>query len=318
MTRPPIAFDRTTGRLDGASVLERCAALVLQAGSKASAPFGRRGFSLGCRLVASVLAEHEIVLQLNEDARFAFPFGDGYWSLLLDRGFTYERDVERFLRAVAGADYTFIDCGANFGYWSVLVSSRPFGGHRVIAIEPSAANVARLARNAALNGNRFEVVQRAIGAEPGRARLRGDKHEALRITDDTAGPSGEWVDVIALDGLLDQGMIAPGQPLVVKLDVEGAEIAAIVGGRRLFGTSAVLIAEDHGSDRSHAVSRFILSETPYRPFVFDPQTNRVEPLDRLDMLDRIKANAAIGYNVFAATGPLWEERIKSMPSLARH
>src|SRR3989442_10734459 len=25
------------------------------------------------------------------------------------------------------SDYTFIDCGANFGYWSVLVTSRPFG-----------------------------------------------------------------------------------------------------------------------------------------------------------------------------------------------
>ena len=81
---------------------------------------------------------------LNDDARFAFPFGDGYWSLLLDRGFVYEGEIEQFLRSVADVDYGFVDGGANFGFWSVLASSRPFGSHPVIAIEASSVNAAKL------------------------------------------------------------------------------------------------------------------------------------------------------------------------------
>jgi FkbM family methyltransferase len=318
MPRPPIAFDRATGRLDGASVIERCAALALRAGSKASKPFDHRGFSIGCRLVSSMLDQRDIVLQLNDDARFAFPFGDGYWSLLLDRAYTYEVEIERFLLAVAGVDFTFIDGGANFGFWSVLASSRPFGGHPTIAIEASFANVARLTRNAELNGDRFQVLHRAIGAAPGRAWVHGHKHEALTIAGHDGGTVGEAVEVIALDSLIGDGTVAASRPLVVKLDVEGMEIDAIKGGRRLFAADTVLIVEEHGSDRNHTVSRYILGETPYSLFVLDSQSERYVRLRNLTTLDRIKVHATTGYNVFAATGPRWEERIESMPAPARH
>src|SRR4051812_31696979 len=119
MTPPPMSYDRATGRLEGASTVERCAALAFAAGAKASAPMHHRGFSVGCRMIASMIDQREIVALLNDDARFAFPFGDGYWSLLLDRSFVYEGEIERFLRSAADVDYGFIDGGANFGFWSV-------------------------------------------------------------------------------------------------------------------------------------------------------------------------------------------------------
>src|SRR4051794_29296753 len=56
----------------------------------------------------------------------------------------------------ADVDYTLLDCGANYGYWSVLVSSAPYGSHKAIAIEPSSENFAKLANNAQINGNRLE------------------------------------------------------------------------------------------------------------------------------------------------------------------
>ncbi len=106
MAMPPMSFDRATGRLEGATAIERCAALAFAAGAKASAPMHYRGFSVGCRLITSIIDQREIVTFLNDDARFAFPFGDGYWSLLLDRSFVYEGEIERFLRSVADVDYT--------------------------------------------------------------------------------------------------------------------------------------------------------------------------------------------------------------------
>ena len=113
MAPPPMSYDRATGRLKGASAVERCAALAFAAGAKASAPMHHRGFSVGCRMITSMIDQREIVALLNDDARFAFPFGDGYWSLLLDRGFVYEGEIERFLRSVADVDYAFIDGGAH-------------------------------------------------------------------------------------------------------------------------------------------------------------------------------------------------------------
>src|SRR5581483_6564426 len=105
-------------------------------------------------------------------------------------------------RHSADVDYTLIDCGANYGYWSVLVSSRPFGAHRAIAIEPSSQNFPKLANNAKVNDDRFETMKCAIGAVRGTAHLRGTKHEAFSIAGG-AGSGGEEVPVIALDERID-------------------------------------------------------------------------------------------------------------------
>lgn len=123
--------------------------------------------------------------------------------------------------------------------------------------------------------------------------------------------------MMALDSLLDQGLVSPQQRLVIKLDVEGMEIDAVKGSKHLMASDVVFVAEEHGADRSHTVSRFILSDTPCRVFVLDPQSARYEPLTDLAMLDRIKTNTAIGYNVFATSSPFWEERIKSV-QVTRH
>ena len=78
---------------------------------------------------------------------------------------SYENELELLFQDSADVDYTLLDCGANYGYWSVLVSSKPFGSHKAIAIEPSGQNFPKLANNAKINGNRFEAMKCAIGAD---------------------------------------------------------------------------------------------------------------------------------------------------------
>ncbi len=310
--QPPITFSRATGRLDGAGTKERLAAFVMQVGAKASALVARRGFSIGCRVLSRALDERDIVVLLGEDALFAFPFGDGYWGLLFDRSFVYEPELEQFLRGIADVDYTFIDCGANFGYWSVLVTSRPFGSHSALAIEASRENVTKLAKNAQINGDRFKVLHRAIGASTGgQALLSGRNHAAFSIAGDASGRHGEKVDITTLDSLLDEEHVAPDRRLVIKLDLEGLEIDAMKGGKRLLHRDAIIVCEEHGSDRNHTVSRYILDETPHRLFMRDPRTARYVPVIELSMLDRLKVAPSIGYNVFASTSSFWQDRIMS-------
>jgi len=211
-------------------------------------------------------------------------------------------------------DYTLLDCGANYGYWSVLVSSKPFGSHKAIAIEPSGQNFPKLANNARINGNRFEVMKCAIGAARGTARLSGTKHEAFSIAGSQT--DGEEVPVIALDNLIDDGKVTASGKFLIKLDVEGVEIEAMKGGTRLMQGDSVLLCEEHGNDPGHTVSRYILEQTPLKLIVYDPRSNRLETVTDLSILDRIKVSSHVGYNVFGTASAFWLDRINALNAKA--
>src|SRR6478752_7942935 len=250
MAQAPIQFDRASGALEGANLWERTAALALSTGSKISSHFSHMGYIACANLLRKTLPERNIAIRLNSDAVFEFPYGDGYWSKLLNRSYHYEDELELLFRGSAEVDYTLLDCGANYGYWSVLVSSKPMGSHRAIAIEPSGQNFPKLKNNAAINSNRFEALKCAIGSSRGKARLSGTKHEAFSIAGNGGG--GEDVPVIALDNLIDDGKVAASGKYLIKLDVEGVEIEAIKGGARLLATDSVIMCEEHGRAGSHA------------------------------------------------------------------
>src|SRR5260221_5044388 len=314
---PPIQFDRATGVLEGANAWERLAALALSSGSKVASNFSHRGYNMCANLLRTTLPERDIDIKLNPDATFAFPYGDGYWSKLLNRSFSYENELELLFKDSADVDYTLLDCGANYGYWSVLISSAPYGSHEAIAIEPSSQNFAKLANNATINGNRFEVMKCAIGATRGTARLSGTKHEAFSIIS-RADSGGENVPVIALDNLIDDGKVSAGGKHLIKLDVEGVEIEAIRGGTRLLQGDSVLLCEEHGNDPSHTVPRYILKQTPLKLIVYDPRSNRLETVTELSILDRIKVSSHVGYNVFGTASPFWQNRINALNASAAH
>jgi FkbM family methyltransferase len=310
MAQAPIQFDRASGALEGANLWERTAALALVTGSKISSHFSHRGYNSCANLLRRTLPARNIAIKLNSDAVFEFPYGDGYWSKLLNRSYSYENELELLFQDSVDVDYTFIDCGANYGYWSVLVSSAPYGSHKAIAIEPSGQNFPKLANNARVNGNRFEAMKCAIGSSRGTARLSGTKHEAFSIAGDQSG--GEEVPVIALDNLIDDGKVASSGKYLIKLDVEGVEIEAIKGGTRLLQADSVILCEEHGSDRAHTVSRYILEKTPLTLMVYDPLSNRLETIKELSILDRIKVSTHVGYNVFGTASPFWQNRIKAL------
>ncbi len=310
MAQAPIQFDRASGVLEGANAWERLAAVALTLGSKVGANFSHFGYNRCANLLRKTLPERGIQVRLNPDAVFEFPYGDGYWSKLLNRTFSYENELELLFADSADIDYTLLDCGANYGYWSVLVSSKPFGSHKAIAIEPSGQNFPKLANNARINGNRFDVMKCAIGAARGTARLSGTKHEAFSIAGDQA--DGEEVPVLALDNLLDDGKVAADGKFLIKLDVEGVEIEAMKGGVRLMQGDSVLLCEEHGNDPQHTVSRYILEQTPLKLIVHDPRSNRLETVTELSILDRIKVSTHVGYNVFGTASAFWLDRINAL------
>ena len=104
MALPPIQFDRSTGVLEGANAWERLAALALSSGSKVASTFSHRGYNSCANLLRKTLPERDIAIKLNTDATFEFPYGDGYWSKLLNRAYNYEDELELLFRDSADVD----------------------------------------------------------------------------------------------------------------------------------------------------------------------------------------------------------------------
>jgi FkbM family methyltransferase len=241
--------------------------------------------------------------KLNEDARFIFPANDEYWSPGITVGpRLYEPEIDWLLRHAVDRPYAFLDCGANMGYWSILASSAPFGRHPVVAIEAARANFEVLLLNSQANNCRFTALHRAILAESGkRAHLYGQKHYGMSLRTDWHPADNSYleeVETITIDDVAQQHVPIHRYPALIKIDVEGSEIEAIKGARRLIDEGALFIFEDHGKETTHPVSRFVLAQDAIAVWrvTSDLQPVRVTTIEQVAA---VKQDARMGYNFFA-------------------
>jgi hypothetical protein len=108
------------------SAQDRLRVRLIAAAGLGTKPLHHRGLWRLCRLIGggTVGDAHDLVVRLNDDSRFVFDLRDPYWARVLAPGFTYEPEIEGVLRAFADMPYTFVDAGANLGYWSILAPAR--------------------------------------------------------------------------------------------------------------------------------------------------------------------------------------------------
>lgn len=271
----------------------------------ALAPVQHRGLSriIGMLKVVLPLENKLTHAKLSSDAIFSFPTYDDYWSYFLLTGRSYEPEIASFLIRLKGTPFGFLDCGANFGYWSVLVGSAAFGSHPAVAIEASSATFRSLERNAQLNGDRFLCLQRAISDRAGRVvGFSQHRHHGSRsIIPGTRGNQRrqEEVQTETVDNLIATRL--PTVPSIVcKLDVEGAEIAAFEGATEAFARDVVFIYEDHGKDRDCIPSRYLLDRR-MEVFSITPST-ALRRIANIEELRAEKTNKKRGYNFIALGG----------------
>jgi FkbM family methyltransferase len=242
-------------------------------------------------------------VRLNEDARFIFPSNDEYWSVGVTIGERlYEPEIDWLLRRATGRPYAFIDCGANMGYWTILASSAPYGGHQTVAVEASRANYEILSLNLAANNNRFVALHHAILDQSGqRVRLYGERHYGMSVRSDWHPSSGmifEEVETITIDAIAERYLPSRRYPALIKIDIEGAEIEAMKGARGMIEEGALLIYEDHGKEPTHPVSCFVLAETDIVVWRVTSD-QRPTPITSIEQVAAIKQDARMGYNFFA-------------------
>jgi FkbM family methyltransferase len=259
-----------------------------------------RGLYRVTNALRRVFGDTEVVVDLRHGRRMVLPLGDGYWAPLLDRRYRYEPEVEIALDALVTPDAYFLDCGANAGYWSLLYQDR---ARSVVAVEASPATYARLEDNVHLNGDRVELVHAALWSVDGKPltmRSHRDEHAAssLAETDVELSASDGWTDTdvesVTLATLVRKHCPDPDAPVVVKLDVEGAEIPTFEGAGPVLGERDVTVVyEDHGADATHKVSRHVLE---MGMGIFDPATGA--PLT-LEGVAALKTDTVHGFNFLA-------------------
>jgi FkbM family methyltransferase len=151
----------------------------------------------------------------------------------------YDQDLVEYIISQLPVEGTFLDVGGNVGLISFAVAARrPHA--RIVAFEPMPDNVAAWERNRQLNGAgnaRIEPV--AVSSVSGTATIRphGDSGAAYLVNDG----AGLEVPTVALDDYCDRHDIQRVD--VIKLDIQGHELQALQGARRLLarGVGALLI-----------------------------------------------------------------------------
>ncbi len=120
------------------------------------------------------------------------------------------------------------DLGAHKGSYALLAAA---AGARVLAVEPSPANLPQLRRNVEANGLAVEVLPHAVAAERGPGVLSfaaGEAHRSTLVLE-RGYESREAVETITLADVVER---AGGALDLVKMDIEGAEVDVLVPASR--------------------------------------------------------------------------------------
>lgn len=184
------------------------------------------------RLIRPGLARQVVRYPLTPTLHIDTPlFTDNLWdpSLLL----AYEQQFVACMQALLAElprPVRFVDCGASFGLFSLRMAQSASPPDEWTAFEPNPEMFALLASNLAQLGSRARCLPRAVSDWQGRGMLRSPEHDpspdAMFLAPDPAGP----IEVDTLDATVAD--VSRGA-LVLKIDVEGQELAVMRGARRL-------------------------------------------------------------------------------------
>lgn len=218
---------------------------------------------------------------LGGRAFFADPRG-GYWQNEIIDG-NYDQfffdslntlTLQGVLVPITGA--TVWDVGAHVGYYSLAFAALVGPSGHVVAFEPNPYNSERLRQNLARNqdlGQRITLMTCALGSVDGEADFvfsrdiddgsSSGSHLTQAFAPEEPGVYQAFrqtrVPVAMADTLLrDKRVLAP---VVIKLDVEGAESLVLAGAQQLLGSRRpVLLIEVHHITAMHDTLNILLRQ----------------------------------------------------------
>lgn len=152
------------------------------------------------------------------------------------------------------------DIGAHRGYYSLIAAKAAGPRGRIFAFEPDRQNLGFLRTHCALNAlTSVTIFDGAVGEEDQKARFhRGESSTTGRLNSDGT----EIVECISLDSYAAAKGLAPS---VIKIDVEGGELAVLRGAKRLLQANRIKLFLAVHSDQLKADCDQLLRGIGYQP-----------------------------------------------------
>jgi FkbM family methyltransferase len=182
-----------------------------------------------------------------------------------------ERSFEPAVRAAilsrCKPGMTVVDAGANFGYYTLQIATLVGPGGRVLAAEPNPTMVRELESNLRLNGiTNVTVAQVALSDENGTAEFcfpedGREAHGSLRPNATFRTASRRPVLTAKLNTCLEGlGLSTVG---LIKIDVEGAELAVLRGADRVLATMKPVLVFEAAEHLSRAFGNTVFDTLLY-------------------------------------------------------
>jgi FkbM family methyltransferase len=169
---------------------------------------------------------------------------------------TYEPELQAALRELIQPSAVIYDVGANIGYVSLLLAKATGEMGRVYAFEALPENADRWRKNMALNGMeaRCSLFAGAVTQAAGPVHFLVHASGGMGKAAGSAGRQDQYQSGITVPGIsLDEFVYGQGNPppQVVKMDIEGGEVLALPGMRRVLTEAhPLMLMELHGPESS--------------------------------------------------------------------
>ena len=202
---------------------------------------------------------------------------------------------------------TFIDIGANIGWYTVIAQRVMRRDSRIYAFEPEPGNFHLLRSNARSqrSGPATTLVQSAVSDGVGTTEMypsppnQGDH----RIYASEAGRTSIRVPVTTIDSYFADHVLPP---MLLKSDTQGSEPRIIRGSRQalsanLAASTVILEFWPRGMTASgESVDAFVadLAKLPHQPFLIDSEVGQIRPIDWQALAQRSKQELALNAGTF--------------------
>ncbi|MFH1524095.1 MAG: FkbM family methyltransferase [Chloroflexota bacterium] len=188
----------------------------------------------------------------------------GYTILLdmqIDKDYwlgTYEPELQATLRELIQPGAVIYDVGSNIGYVSLLLAKAAGETGHVYAFEALPNNAEQWRKNIELNGmnTRLSLFAGAVTQAAGPVRFLVHESAGMGKAAGSAGRKDQYQSEVTVEGIsLDEFVYGQGNPppQVVKMDIEGSEVLALPGMRRVLAEARpLMLMELHGTESCRA------------------------------------------------------------------
>ena len=174
--------------------------------------------------------KYPVVIQFTKSIKCICYPQSSYGSMIIYEHFPDYFEAQ-FLLKILKKDSNFVDVGAGLGDYSLLAAEKIKTGH-IYAFEPVSLPCSQFKENIAINNLQNIITLSTEVVSNSNKGVHFDEEDITEVSHISAQAKGKKHPSISLDSLVKQKNIK--KIYILKVDVEGAEMLVLSGGKKIF------------------------------------------------------------------------------------